>query len=719
MVAAVTSWTPTGNAVLDAAGQLSKSLYVNKVAVAQYYGEKNGTIAGATSILVGVTADPATVTAAKASVDVAVVAGSTFTLTTGADNIAGTSGNDAVSAVISATTGESTLNLADVVDGGAGTDSLNLIVSGNVGLPAAAISNVEKFFVKNLTGATTAHDFASVTGETEVWVNASTVATAFTNLDKAAIGVKDVTGGTLTHTFTFKDAAFASTAALDIALSNAGNVVTGNAQTIDIRATGAVGAANAVNIAAEGKNLVTLASGGSDIAAAAGIKTLTITGTGSLSLTAGSDAGGGALATNLTTVNLAGNSGGVSMQVDKTTVKVTGGSGADVISVGGAMTVGAEFKLGAGNDQLLAANTTGKIDKNVVVDGGDGIDTLSNGLITVDNGAIFKNFEKIALDAAVTTDVELLTGSTISSLLINGNVAASVTNVASGAIIDVTSTASASDVTVGVKGAAASTTDKLTVNFTGVAQAATPTSANIKAGSLVADKVETIDVVSGGADNTWNALAIKADSALKTMSITGAKNLDLTFTGTNGTNIGTGLGGAVKSIDGSAASGKLNITLTNVVYDDKDGFTLKGGTGNDTITTNASSATLTGTGGNDKYVVTTTAAGTTDATTAKITTITDFNSGDSIALTTLSSITKTQTQIGTAQNLTEAIDLALKAGTAADGAASWFNYGGNTYVVVDTASATNGFSTDDVIVKLTGTLDLTNAVLDTNVLTLA
>ena len=641
-------------------------------------------------------------------------------LTTGVDNIVGTSGNDTISGVVSATAGEPTMTLADVIDGGAGTDTFKLISSGATAMAGAEIKNVENFEIKDLTGGRT-HSFANVTGEAQVLVVASTGNTTVTNLDKAAVGVKDITGVAATQTFTFKDTAFANSAALDVVVENAGNKVSGAQQTITVSQTGAAGAANGVNIAATGVNNIILAGTAANaIGTAAGIKAMTVTGAGSVIIDATSSlsnvVGTGTLADNLATVNASANTGGVTMQVNKTTVKVTGGSGNDVISVGGAMTKGAEFNLGAGNDQLLKVGA-GAIDANVVVDAGAGIDTIDNGLITVANGGVFKNFEKIALGSAVTTDVELLTGSTISSLLVNANAAAVVQNVASGTTIDVTSTTGASDVTVGVKGAAASTTDKLTVNFDGAAQAATPAAANIKAGNLVAAKVEAIDVVSGGAANTWNALAVKGADGLQTMTITGAKNLDLTFVGANGTNPVAGQGGAVKSIDGSAATGKLNINLANVTYDDKVGFTLKGGLGDDTITTNASKSTLSGTGGNDKYVVTASALGGTDATTGVVTTITDFNAGDKIAVGTLTALTKTQTDIAAAQNLTQAVDLALKNASVVQNSAAWFNYGGNTYVAIE-VDATDGITAGDVLVKLTGVLDLTNATVSGNEITM-
>ena len=66
----------------DPAGVTSAALFNNKVAVAQYYGEHAGDIASADDILAGVTADPATVAAAKTVVDNTV---GVFQLTNGTD----------------------------------------------------------------------------------------------------------------------------------------------------------------------------------------------------------------------------------------------------------------------------------------------------------------------------------------------------------------------------------------------------------------------------------------------------------------------------------------------------------------------------------------------------------------------------------------------------------------------------------------------------------
>lgn len=69
----------------------------------------------------------------------------------------------------------------------------------------------------------------------------------------------------------------------------------------------------------------------------------------------------------------------------------------------------------------------------------------------------------------------------------------------------------------------------------------------------------------------------------------------------------------------------------------------------------------------------------------------------------------------TVQNLDQALDLV----GATTKIVSWFNYGSDTYVVYN-ADTTSGLDAGDVLVKLTGTIDLSNATISaTGVLALA
>lgn len=169
----------------------------------------------------------------------------------------------------------------------------------------------------------------------------------------------------------------------------------------------------------------------------------------------------------------------------------------------------------------------------------------------------------------------------------------------------------------------------------------------------------------------------------------------------------------------SSGSGTDNITLSGGIE------TVKAGAGNDTITTAAASSTLSGEAGNDTFVVTLANAKASGAATGFVTTIKDFEAGDvldfiassngahaatasSVAQLTLTTETTVDTAITNALNLSP-----VGSGTAAD--VAWFYWGGNTYVVFDAADdgATNvGLTDGDIVVKLTGQIDLTGAGLD-------
>lgn len=336
-----------------------------------------------------------------------------------------------------------------------------------------------------------------------------------------------------------------------------------------------------------------------------------------------------------------------------------------------------------------------------------------------------------------------MTGSTITGLTFAGGVGgATVNNVAAGVGLTVTgsdTTPAATPTTIGVKGAAAGTADSFAITFAGTAGAGATEAAPtvIDVGTVVVDNVEALTVASSGTGFVDNTLTL-TDSKLKTLTITGDKALKVDFAGVNGTNSATG--GAVSLIDGSAATGKLNINTTNVTADSAAaGLTVKGGSaadtitlaqkatvdagaGNDTITTAATGGTLTGGAGNDKFdVALAVATGATEAT-AVLTTITDFAAGDSVQLLAGNVLAGATLGAKTALDATVTnIDLALAIASLTNTAneVSWFQYGTNTYVVANDAIA--GFAAGDLVVKLTGLVDLTNATLDgaTDYLTLA
>lgn len=229
-------------------------------------------------------------------------------------------------------------------------------------------------------------------------------------------------------------------------------------------------------------------------------------------------------------------------------------------------------------------------------------------------------------------------------------------------------------------------------------------------------KVETInitanDTVSGSGVST-DTVNLAADSAT-TVKVSGAGNLVL--------NLGT-VTKVVTSVDGSAATGNLKIASSTAT--DAVAVTITGGSGNDVLTASGNKAdvliggagddtlvagsglaTLTGGQGNDLFKI-----GVASANVNSYATVTDFAAGDLIQFVGATSFTSQKVSLGETAVFQDYANAAINA--LALGQIGWFQLGGNTYVVADMGSAngTTGFvNGEDFIVKLTGTVDLSNA----------
>jgi Ca2+-binding RTX toxin-like protein len=287
--------------------------------------------------------------------------GETFTLTAasnpatgGVDEIEGTGNNDTFRAVIA-----DSLDTTDILEGGAGTDVLNIsagALSAAAGTNAPIISDIER--INN--ASTTAFDLAGVSGAEQIW---STGASA--DYDNADLST--VFGASLTAAGTINIDVEASTAGasdtLQLAVDdNNGNTATftstADAATIENISIAALGGAGA---GATGDAVDDLAN----IDAFTAAKTLTVTGSGDIVVTAG------AIAT-LTTVNASAASGAVTINATGAAqaVTFTGGSGVDTFYGGAGNDI---INGGAGNDILLGQNG------NDVIAGGAGADTMTGG----------------------------------------------------------------------------------------------------------------------------------------------------------------------------------------------------------------------------------------------------------------------------------------------------------------------------------------------------
>lgn len=578
-------------------------------------------------------------------------------------------------------------------------------------------------------GVATVTDAAGATGTTLTSV-------ALTNVG-AAGGVTSVLSGKGLTSVTLSGIAAASNT-VTVTNSTVGHALTINAAgTGYTTAAATTAAATAVNdTAATSLTINTTAKSAVNASGSTAVKAVTLTGAGALNLTAmgatttsidGSTATG---ALTLNTLNAAVVALKTGTGNDKATLSATAkatvdtGAGNDSLTLGAALAAGSTVALGEGNDTIMgttavAASTT---TLTTVIDGGDGTDAVALTLLNAGNAAQFKNFESIELAGSngKTFDTTLISGVTeIRASSANGGTdLVTLQNVAVGAGLTVNATGqNTADLTaIQVTGASTGTTDAFTVTFAGDASATTaPTAANVNTGTLTLAGIETVNIVSGGAANTWNLVNALVDNNAKNVVITGDKNLDFTFTAQS--LVGTATTLALQSIDGSGATGKLAITTGN-----QTGAVI-GGTAADKITVGNQAMTLTGNGGADNFVVTNAlyAASSNGATTAftpssaAVTTIVDFTVGDKITFANQGTevFTSAKIDVNAAQNLTDALNLsAAAADTTTNGQITWFQYGGNTYVVQELGANAAVIGTNDIVVKLTGLIDLSTATYD-------
>jgi len=667
-----------------------RALFANKVEAGTYVATQTTiTVAQATTLLSGVTADPATVITVKSTAN---VFGASITAALAATNgsaVVGSASADffaLTSANITTADGKSAFSL----DGAAGTDTLTITSDGTA--ITDTVKNFTNIEVVNVSGATAttvaagkfigATTFGSLAGQTltltglaagqGVAVNAAG-ATSATYLPAATAAALTVSGGTS------GTVAFVGTGLTSAAISSTGAVA---------NTTGAITLAG--TIGAVSINAATALS----TSFAAGVKTgaaLTITGGGAVTLT-------GTLATGFTTVNAGAATGGLTANIGTTVTSLTGSTAVDKITVSGALAAGTTISLGAGNDQLLAGG--GSIAAGSTIDAGAGTDTLSSALVTAANASVFKNFELLQIEAGSITDAALLTGSTLTGLTLAGGAGAgAVNNVAATLGLTVTGSATGTT-TIGVTNAATNTADVYTITL---ANATANTAA--AGGTIGLANVETINIVSGGTAltaGTKNSIDL-SDAALKTVVITGSQAAQVTFsTATTATSL----------VDGSAATGSLTINTANLVAATaaNGGLTVKGGTAADTLTI-AQNATVTGGAGADTFVITSKIGtiGATDATkaaaiAANVVTITDFAKLDMIDVgTNVATAAISFTDASTAASLFVAANTATGAHS---GEIAAFRFGGDTYIVADIANA-GTFDAGDVLVKLAGIVDTT------------
>jgi Ca2+-binding RTX toxin-like protein len=613
MINAVTSYTGT-----DAAGVKSKALFANKVEVAQYYGEKNGTVAGATTALAGVTEVAATVTTAKAAVDAGANPGQTFMLTASANNFAGTLGDDYFDGSLGGAGGNlATLNSVDVLNGAGGTDTLTATLTGGTTTPR--MTSVEKLIVSGTAAATL--DLVNSTGYNELTSEGTTGGVlTFANISSTATALK-VGNSAAGATFDYVAAAVSGTADRDdLTLTNVtgGTVTIAGIETIDLASAGTTAnsitltAANATTVNVSGANALTLAGVGAattiNASTMTGALTTTLAVAGSLTGGSGNDALTGSAGNDV----LAGNAGNNT---------ITAAAGIDTITAG------------AGNDRIVFATAT-NLTVADSVDAGAGVNTLVATAVDIDTNTDLADTADLTALARISNIQTLeVSGAGVAGgtdVLINASrVAPTITTISSGAVgvNDTTFTFNAGASTLNLSGALAApavAAHVLAAAGTGVADSLTVNNTNTAAADTLAARALTISGIETLTINT-GATATAAQSTGATgwtpTTTNGAVTLNVTGVNAFTTGVITPVGTGLLTINGSGMTAQAagTATLTTVapvstggtvsivgssgqdvlVGDIDNSNTIMGGDGVDTITGGSANDSLNGGAGND------------------------------------------------------------------------------------------------------------------------
>jgi S-layer protein len=228
------------------------------------------------------------------------------------------------------------------------------------------------------------------------------------------------------------------------------------------------------------------------------------------------------------------------------------------------------------------------------------------------------------------------------------------------------------------------------------------------AGTVTAAKVETVNITAN--DKAAATMTLTAADAT-TVTVAGAGALTVTPTGST----------ALTAFDATNSSGGVTYTSLSTKAETITGgsgadvltaavgtkaVTIVGGAGNDTITANGGLDTLTGGAGKDTFVITTASANVNS-----YATIVDAGVGDKIKMTSADSFAAASLSLAETAVFQDYANLAISGSGLND--VTWFQYGGNTYVVENLSTAASFQNGTDFIVKLTGAIDLSTASFST------
>ncbi|MEX6509205.1 DUF4214 domain-containing protein [Jiella sp. M17.18] len=282
----------------------------------------------------------ATYSGSLGSLGATVNVGSTFTLTTGVDNIAGTAANDTIVGTVSQSGGNdnSTLQSGDVIKGGAGTDTLRVTSNAATANPIVpTMTGVENVELDQFN-ANNNYNFVNSDGiKTLTLANGNGAANVQGLHNIVDLVVSNTTGGGLNVNYT--GSSVAGTADVqNVSLNNASADLTVGGSTF-VAVTGI----EKMAVAATGTNNVALFGDNS-------LNTITVAGAGKVNVV-------NTLGTNVTTFDASASTGNVSaVFAAGGDVTATGGSGNDFFNFNTGLTTGDHVNGGSGTDTVSVSN---------------------------------------------------------------------------------------------------------------------------------------------------------------------------------------------------------------------------------------------------------------------------------------------------------------------------------------------------------------------------
>lgn len=472
--------------------------------------------------------------------------------------------------------------------------------------------------------------------------------------------------------------------------------------------------------------------------------------------------------TALTSIDSSASTGGLSVGAAiGNAVTFKGGAGKDSVIVGATT----KAITTAGGDDTVTVAGVSALGTGGSIDAGEGTDTLKfstyANAVTASAATTFagtvSGFERLELSGAngaagAVVNLANLDNINYVTLSATNTATTTISNMASGGTIVFKADQTAGqDATVAVTNANTGTSDVLNV----VLSKATA----LAAVELIAADVETINITSTETattllGNVTHALELNATAA-KSLVVSG--NAGVTFgtltgatalTSIDASGVTAGLvslttaalanaatikgGAGANTVVASAATKAVTytgqdkvdtITINNaqnnivttaagddVIVTGSGADTIDAGAGNDTITSGTGLDQITGGAGNDIFNIVASANGNIFAT------IKDATAGDKLSFTDLGTETfaATKLTLGGTAVFQDYLNLAAAGDGGTHAAISWFQFGGNTYVVQDVSAGVSFVNGTDMVVELTGLINLATATgAGTNVITLA